>query len=626
MCETPEDISGLETPMQVRFWGTRGSIATPGPETVRYGGNTSCVSVRTRSGTQLVIDAGTGLRGLGIALMSEGAQGRRGHLLIGHTHWDHIQGFPFFAPLFEAGNEWDVYAPRGFGPSLRETLAGQMQYTYFPVNLEEMGATIRYHDLVEGSFMIDEVRVTARYLNHPALTLGYRLEVDGITVVYASDHEGHAHAAALGMPLGQVLGSLHPGDNRHAEFIAKADLLIHDTQYTADEYPKRIGWGHSTLEYVVDMAIAAGVRQLALFHHDPARDDDAVDAMVLAGRQRVRDAGASVTLFGAAEGLVLDLDAPAVQVAPVRGDVQPNIDTRSLVDKQVLIACTDSALAKDIREAVRSEGLSPVVVDNAGDARTAIDPQRLALAVVERRLAGHDGLALVRELRALQGLQQLPVIMLAPAEACVADVTKPAAPDAPTIVTDWICPPFTPQYLRTKLRAGLLRTRARWQAPPIPGEEERRLQALHQLAILDTPPEERFDRITRLAARFFGVPIALISLVDRDRQWFKSRNGSLVQQTSREVSFCGHAILQPEALVVSDALADDRFADNPLVLSEPRLRFYAGYPIVASDGSAIGTLCLIDHKPRHFGSAQVKALRDMAALVERELHAGASAR
>ncbi|MEP6971746.1 MAG: GAF domain-containing protein, partial [Betaproteobacteria bacterium] len=122
-----------------------------------------------------------------------------------------------------------------------------------------------------------------------------------------------------------------------------------------------------------------------------------------------------------------------------------------------------------------------------------------------------------------------------------------------------------------------------------------------------------------LAAHFFGVPIALISLVDRDRQWFKSRSGLQVQQTSREVSFCGHAILQPQALVVSDALADDRFADNPLVQSEPRLRFYAGHPIVAADGSAIGTLCLIDHKPRHFGPAQINALRDMAALVEREL-------
>ncbi len=613
--------------MQVQFWGTRGSIATPGPETVRYGGNTSCVSVRTRRGTQLVIDAGTGLRGLGIALMQQGDAARRGHLLIGHTHWDHIQGFPFFTPLFEAGHEWDVYAPRGFGPSLRDTLAGQMQYTYFPVNLDEMGATIRYHDLVEGSFMIDDVRVTARYLNHPALTLGYRIEVDGITLVYASDHEGYAHAATLGRPLGQVLGALHPGDSRHRDFIANADLLIHDTQYTAAEYPSRVGWGHSTLEYVVDMAISAGVRQLALFHHDPGRDDDALDALVAAGRQRVQDAGATVELFGAAEGASITLDAPATAVAPARGDAQAEVDTQDLTDKQVLIACAETPLAEDIRNMVQTEGLSALIAENPQDALRAADPQRLALAVIDHRTGDHDAMALAAALRACKGLSQLPVIMLAPADTCVTDPPAPAtASDAhpPQPLTEWICPPFTLQYLRTKLRAGLLRTRARWQVPAIPADEERRLQALHKLAILDTSPEERFDRITRLAARFFGVPIALISLVDHDRQWFKSRNGLQVAQTSREVSFCGHAILQDETLVIPDALADDRFADNPLVLSEPRLRFYAGHPLVAPDGSPIGTLCLIDHTPRLFGASQIKALRDMAALVERELHTGAS--
>lgn len=615
--------------MQVQFWGTRGSIATPGPETVRYGGNTSCVSVRTRGGTQLVIDAGTGLRGLGIALMKQGDAARRGHLLIGHTHWDHIQGFPFFTPLFEAGNEWDVYAPRGFGPSLRETLAGQMQYTYFPVNLDEMGATIRYHDLVEGSFMIDDIRVTARYLNHPALTLGYRIEADGITLVYASDHEGHAHAAALGLPLGQVLGALHPGDSRHRDFIANADLLIHDTQYTAAEYPSRVGWGHSTMEYVVDMAICAGVRQLALFHHDPGRDDDALDAMVEAGRQRVRAANATVELFGAAEATTITLEAQARLVTPVRGDAQAEVDTHDLTDKQVLIACTDATMAADIRAMVQTEGLSALIADNPQQALDIADPMRLALAVIDLGPTSHDGMALAQSLRACQGLGQLPVIMLAPADACVIDPTDANLAShvrPPRPLTEWLSPPFTLQYLRTKLRAGLLRTRARWQVPPTPAEEARRLQALHELAILDTAPEERFDRITRLAARFFGVPIALISLVDHDRQWFKSRSGLQVAQTSREVSFCGHAILQDETLVVPDALADDRFADNPLVLSEPRLRFYAGHPIVAPDGSAIGTLCLIDHAPRFFGAAQIKALRDMAALVERELHTGSGGR
>ena len=144
--------------MQVRFWGTRGSIARPGPGTVRYGGNTSCVEVRSARGTLVVLDCGTGAHALGQALMAAGGKGLRGHILISHTHWDHIQGIPFFDPLFVAGNEWDIYGPKGLGQSLRETLAGQMQYAYFPVTLDQCRARIRYHDLVEGTFDIDDIR------------------------------------------------------------------------------------------------------------------------------------------------------------------------------------------------------------------------------------------------------------------------------------------------------------------------------------------------------------------------------------------------------------------------------------------------------------------------------------
>lgn len=153
--------------MRVQFWGTRGSIATPVPSMARYGGNTSCIEVRSAGGTLVIVDCGTGGHSLGQNLIAAGAKGLRGHILISHTHWDHIQGIPFFAPLFVPGNEWDIYGPKGLGQSLREALAGQMQYTYFPVPLDQCGAKIRYHDLVEGTFDIDDIKVSTQYLNHP---------------------------------------------------------------------------------------------------------------------------------------------------------------------------------------------------------------------------------------------------------------------------------------------------------------------------------------------------------------------------------------------------------------------------------------------------------------------------
>jgi len=222
--------------MRVRFWGTRGSIPKPGPDTVRYGGNTSCVEVRTASGALILLDCGTGAHGLGQALLAEPNGPRRGHVLISHTHWDHIQGLPFLAPLFVADFEWDIYGPRGLGPSIRETLAGQMQYTYFPITIEQFAAKVRYHDLVEGTFEIDDVRIGAHYMNHPALTLGYRIEADGATVVYATDHEPHSPDLAHGERPPQT-----SDECRYADFIEDADLLIHDAQFTLGEYDKHRG-------------------------------------------------------------------------------------------------------------------------------------------------------------------------------------------------------------------------------------------------------------------------------------------------------------------------------------------------------------------------------------------------
>ena len=237
--------------MRIRFWGTRGSIPKPGPDTVRYGGNTSCVEVRSASGALILLVCGTGAHGFGQALLAESDGPRRGHVFISHTHWDHIQGLPFLSPLFDRHFEWDIYGPRGLGPSIRETLAGQMQYTYFPITIEQFAAKVRYHDLVEGSDEIGDVRVTAHYMNHPALTLGYRIEADGASVVYATDHEPHSPALARGERPAQSADEVH-----YADFVAGADLLIHAAQFTLGEYEKHLGWGHSPVDRELDRAVA----------------------------------------------------------------------------------------------------------------------------------------------------------------------------------------------------------------------------------------------------------------------------------------------------------------------------------------------------------------------------------
>ena len=290
--------------MRIRFWGTRGSLAKPGPSTIRYGGNTSCVEVRARDGTLIILDCGTGAHELGRSLVMSGERPIRGHLLLTHTHWDHIQGFPFFAPLFMPGNEWDVYAPQGLGQRLEDTLAGQMEYEYFPVTLGQLGATIRYHELTEGTFDLGTVQVTARYLNHPGIALGYRLEASGVVVVYATDHEPHSRHQPEAADPARVL-PVHHEDQRHVEFLAGADLVIHDAQYTLKEYPNKLTWGHSPAELAVDFALAAGAKRLALFHHDPLRDDAALDRLVESCRRRAAAGGLDV--FAAAEGQTIEL-------------------------------------------------------------------------------------------------------------------------------------------------------------------------------------------------------------------------------------------------------------------------------------------------------------------------------
>ena len=594
--------------MQVRFWGTRGSIPKPGPQTIRYGGNTSCVEVRTRSGVLLMLDCGTGAHALGQALLAESEAPRRGHVLISHTHWDHIQGLPFLAPLFDARFEWDIYGPRGLGPSIRETLAGQMQYTYFPITIEQFAAKVRYHDLVEGSFKIDDVRITAHYMNHPALTLGYRIEADGATLVYATDHEPHSPALAKGERPPQS------GDEcRYAAFVGDADLLIHDAQFTYDDYEKHLGWGHSPVEFAVDLALAGGVRKLALYHHDPLRDDAGVDRIV--ERARLRAAGSGLDVFGAAEGLAIELEAGG---APGHSAAAESVDPRALPNPTdpVVVLAADGAAGQVLAAAISADGGQVLNAPDPNALLRLVSEQDPSLVLLPRQFGGRDALELCRTIHAMDSAN-------APAPTVVIVATRQDEIDVEAGVragvTDWLLWPFKETYARTRVHHWMLRQAGRWSRAPVPEDEAQRLSALHRLRILDTPPEERFDRYTRIAAQLFDVPIALVSLIDRDRQWFKSRHGLDAVETPRETAFCAHAILDRAVLQVPDALQDPRFADNPLVAGPPRVRFYAGAPLAASDGSLVGTLCLIDQRARQLDEQQLRLLRDLASLVEAEL-------
>ena len=294
--------------MKITFWGTRGSIPAPGPDTARYGGNTSCVEVRA-AGHVLVFDAGTGLRPLGLALMRDfGSRPFTVHLFISHTHWDHIQGFPFFRPAYARDVTIHVYGAPGPGRSLEKVLRGQMEAEYFPVGLGDLAATVEVHEFRGDEIEIGDVRVAATHLNHPGMNLAYRVSSGGRRLVYATDHEPYArtldHVAGRGAA-GRAFGERL--DDALVSFARDADLLISEAQYTDEEYAERIGWGHSPLSAAVELAVAARARSLALYHHDPLHDDDVIAGMERVARETLATQGAAIRCFAAAEGQSLTI-------------------------------------------------------------------------------------------------------------------------------------------------------------------------------------------------------------------------------------------------------------------------------------------------------------------------------
>ena len=416
--------------MHVRFWGTRGSIATPGPDTIRFGGNTSCVEVTTNSGACFILDCGTGARQLGAALMARKTP-VNATILLSHTHWDHIQGFPFFAPLFVPGNRITVCGPEGSGRSLRQVLSGQMEFDYFPVEIEELSAAITFKELGEGEHEFEGVRVIAQYLHHPTMTLGYRIEADGVSVVYLCDHEPYSETLwhdNLSTTHSDAI--VHHGDRRHASFMARADLVIHDAQYTPEEYPSKKTWGHSTYEYAVGLAAAVKVRQLALTHHDPSHDD---------------------AILCAYEGLELTLESRGARTLAVAPPA-PHAD-RAALGRRILVVDDDADIRALANKALTQDGHTVSEAASGREALALIASKVPDLLVLDLLMPEQGGLEILQILRSKPETAMLPVVVL----TAMGDEINTRSGFA-LGATDYVTKPFSIPQLAARVRACFART------------------------------------------------------------------------------------------------------------------------------------------------------------------------
>jgi phosphoribosyl 1,2-cyclic phosphodiesterase len=309
-------VGGESISARIRFWGVRGSIPVPGKSTIRYGGNTSCVEVHA-DGEIIILDAGTGIRLLGLALDKEfGPRSMKLTLLISHTHWDHIQGLPFFSPAYNQKNLIRVLGYEGARAGLAKILASQMETPFFPVSLRELPSHLAIEELRETDFQIGKVGVRSKFANHPGICAGYRLFTSSGSIAYFPDNEPYEllklHLASRdGISEEEARDFAKAERAKMVEFLQGCDLAIMDTQYTDEEYTRHIGWGHSSLSSVVSLGLDSNVGKLLLFHHDPNHDDEMIDKMVEHAREVVAQSGKPLEVDAAREGAEILLGAKA---------------------------------------------------------------------------------------------------------------------------------------------------------------------------------------------------------------------------------------------------------------------------------------------------------------------------